>query len=428
MAARSLKISALVIMILGLPVWGLPDSSEKIGQTSGLNRSGLKVSIHVVIVSNDNGQRIARVTPSQFSRWVEFANRTYQDAKIHFDFSPSTNVSFLKSSILNRVTGINDANWKEAKILGNKIAAGFMDSLVVFCRFGPDEGPTGAGFSWTDYNFVVMPGFSDARHCGHDHVDALAHEIGHYLGLPHTFVQESFQNRSEAEDYFKLGGQKRAVFDGDGFTDTAPDPAIRSLECDRVKNIVLGGLTFRLPRRNIMSYYDERDCLTPMQMRRARWVLQKRMGNHMSLPRNTVVVSPIEMESLAVTSRKRCQSAYQSMSAYGIADWSDEAQLFVAGQGTSSVTLALPVQTTGSYRCNLFATQAPDFGIIQVILDGQILASIDLYAPLVMPTGRISLGTVSMKKGKRNLTFRCNSKNQAASGFRYGIDCIELIQ
>ena len=216
------------------------------------------VPIRAVIVSDDDGARTARVTPRQISQWVDFANRTFAAAGIHFDFSPTRGVTPLNNTVINRITGSSDTNWNEAKRLGNEIAARFPDALVVFFRYGPGEHPTGAGFSWTNYNFVVMPGFADARHCGHKHVDALAHEIGHYLGLPHTFAADPFESAAAAETYLAAGGGTAGVFDGDGFGDTPPDPSIRSLECDRTREITLGGVAFRLPRQNIMSYYDER--------------------------------------------------------------------------------------------------------------------------------------------------------------------------
>lgn len=145
-----------------------------------------------MIVSDDDRGRTARVTPRQISQWVDFANPTFE-------------------------------------------AAGFPDALVVFFRYGPGDRPTGGGFSWIDYDLVIMPGFTDAQHFGHAHVDALAQEIGHHLGLPHTFAADPFESAAAGETHLKAGGGTPDVFDGDGFGDTPPDASIRALACDPIE-------------------------------------------------------------------------------------------------------------------------------------------------------------------------------------------------
>ena len=86
-----------------------------------------------------------------------------------------------------------------------------------------------------------------------------------------------FSDVVRAEAWFREKGSRAALFDGDGLSDTAPDPLVRPYECQRVFRMTLNGVPFVLPRRNIMSYYDERDSLSPQQVARVVSVLKSRL-------------------------------------------------------------------------------------------------------------------------------------------------------
>ena len=120
---------------------------------------------------------------------------------------------------------------QQQRVYANSLQAAYPGAFAVFFRWGPDALPTGGGFSWYDYNFVTMGGWDDMGHCGHSHWESLGHELGHFLGLPHTFAVEPFIDQAAAEAYFVSHGKNPAVFDGDGFSDTPPDPGTRTLEC-----------------------------------------------------------------------------------------------------------------------------------------------------------------------------------------------------
>jgi len=409
------RMIALAV-VLGLAV---PSSAAPLSQ--------LTMRVQAIRVSDDDGRRPAPTSPRQMQEWVDFANRAFSCAGIRFEFEPESDFSELHSAIINDMTGTQDANWVQAKRLANSIAARFPGKLVVFSRYGPGPNPTGGGFSWWDYNFVVMPGFAAAGHCGHPHTDAFAHEAGHYLGLPHTFAGSPFRTIEEADGYFRRNRSNPNVFDGDGLSDTPPDPSITPLECAVVSEVTLDGVAFTLPRENLMSYYDERRTLSPLQVQRVRWMLKKRLEGAGSLPENTGATRPIEAESLAVIRQAGGQTSVQPMDGFGKGNWSGGAQLFWASTPGASLVLEMPVHEAGRYWIDVYGTLAPDYGTVQVLLDGaRIGQPWDGYAPVVLASGRLRLASVHLDAGRHELRLQVVGRNAASSGHLFGLDCIDL--
>ena len=177
-----------------------------------------------------------------------------------------------------------------------------------------------------------------------------------------------------------------------------------------------------------MSYYDERDRITPQQVRVVRWVLEQRVAGSraMQLPTNTPASAVLEAEAMEVNGVRDASVSVQSMVGFGAGDWSADAQLFVRGKRGSEVTFGLHTKTTHDQPFRLFATRAPDYGLIRLLLDDEPLgAPIDLYAPVVVPTGPILLDTIRLDPGEHRLTFRIVDKHPASRGFAFGIDAFD---
>lgn len=381
----------------------------------------LSVPVQALVVSDDDGGRRARATGEQFAQWIEFANSAFGEARIQFTFDPDKDLLELSDTVINDLVGAGAENWPAAKRRGNEIAARHPGRLVVFVRHGPGPAATGAGFGGTDLDFVVLGGFEDMRHCGHPHVDALAHEIGHYLGLPHTFVGEPFADVEAAAAHLAAHGGDPLAFDGDGFADTPPDPAIRSLECEREPTVVLGGQTFVLPRRNLMSYYDERDSLTPLQIARARWILERRLTHDMRLPVNRPGAGAHEAEALRVLSTASCSTTVQAMDGFGVGGWSGGTQLFCGAAAGAVLELELAEIERGTHELVLYATLAPDFGSVRCKVDGKRFGpDLDLYAPVVLPTGAIPLGRLRLAAGAHRIAFEVVGKHAESTGHHFG--------
>jgi hypothetical protein len=384
----------------------------------------LEVRLMAFLVADDDGGRPVRVAPADIQRWVSFANDVFRPAGIRF-LLDERDLRVLRSTLINGAMG-GGPTWLATKRVADDVADRYPDRLAIFFRHGPGAQATRQGFSWTDINFVTMPGWPDDTHCEHDHVDALAHELGHHLGLWHTFAR-TFSVPGQAAAFLRENAGALHAFDGDGLRDTAPDPGIDSTECVDSAEVQLEGVRVPLARRNVMSYYDERDSLSATQIRRARWHLQLRRAYRMKLPKNRAP-GALQAEHLQPRTQSGRECVVQSMDDYGPDNWSGERQLFCGSEGPHLVTLQLPVAQSGLHRLELYTTRAPDFGIVQAYLDGEPLgAAFDAWGLSVLASGAVPLGERYLEAGTHELTFVVRGKNAASEGFHLGLDAIALV-
>lgn len=384
------------------------------------------VPVQVFRVSDDDGGRRASVSPEDFENWVRFANNVFAPAGVAFIFSGAPlDFADLRSTLVNNMTGIGDPNWVQARSYANSVARMYPGKMLVFVRFGPGRGPTGGGFSWTDYDFIVLGGYGVVWHCGHASMEHFAHEAGHYLGLSHTFAR-TFPTVGAAESFFAANGPDPALFDGDGLGDTEPDPGIGAHECSPDQTVTLAGTVFALPRRNIMSYYNEADSLSPMQIQRLRWTLDFRAAHGMTAPVNNPAAPVLEVEALRVIQGSGCPHSVQDMSPWRPDRWSNGQQLFLGCADGGWLELEMPVRQGGRYAVDLYATLAPDFAKVSVSLDGRLIGSYDGYAPFVAPSGKIGLGLQTLPPGDHTLRLQASGRNRSSRGYSFGVDCLEL--
>jgi len=384
----------------------------------------LVVPLLALRVADDDGSRPARVTPEQVATWVAYANQVFRPAGVQLLFERGA-FRELRSTLINRLEGTGQVDWGQTKRVADEVASFYPDRLVVFFRHGPGKSATGVGMSWTDYNFVAMPGWLDDAHCGHDHIYALAHEIGHHLGLSHTFARV-FSRPGEAAGFLRDRHGDVRAFDGDGLSDTAPDPGIRTTECGKLLELSLGGVRVPLSRRNLMSYYERVDSLSAQQIRRLRWFLKERRAHHMKLPKNDPV-GALEAEQLELLASQGGRCSMQEMDSFGAGNWSEGRQLFCHSEGQLWARVRLP-SSSGRQRLDLYLTRAPDFGILEVLLDRRpIGAAYDAWAPAVLASGAIHFGEHELAAGDHELSFVVRTKNPASEAFHIGIDAVALV-
>jgi hypothetical protein len=226
----------------------------------------LPIPIHAIQAADSDGQFAASITPAEVKQWVDKTNQVYAAAGVQFYFNPEDPASFstTNNDLINRMMGDGDPGWNAEEAAANAAAANYPGQMLVIFRYGMQIDPNthqrtaaGGGFSSKDYNFVVMPGFTDSQETSH----YLAHETGHYLGLNHTFPAE-FPTLADAQFYFKQHGYDPSAFDADGLSDTPPDPLVQSNEhitpptTLTLKDGNNNDVVFQLPTTNLMSYYN----------------------------------------------------------------------------------------------------------------------------------------------------------------------------
>jgi hypothetical protein len=385
------------------------------------------VHIQAIRVADDNGLRRAQIEIEKVIPWIEEANRVYAGSGIRFLFDPAEDFSDIQSTLINSMMGVEDADWDQAMTAADSVASKYPGKIVVYFRYGPDSLPTGSGFSWYDYNFVAMPGF-DTDVCGYQNIGMLAHEIGHYLGLPHTF-NAIYSDIPEAESAFEKSGYSAAIFDGDGLSDTLPDPYIddSKIQCGTQGTVTLKGVELPIPRTNIMSYYEVRDGLSPMQTTRARYTLAMRYRNAMAMPTNADIPDPIQFEELKVIRSYWETLSTQDMKPYGTHQFGGGKQLFINSAYLSDLIFELKIDKDAIYNIVLYATFAPDYGIFELYIDGILVTdTVDLYAPFVIPSGPVGLGPYLLTAGEHELRIVVKGKNANSSNYYLGLDALSL--
>ncbi len=103
-----------------------------------------------------------------------------------------------------------------------------------------------------------------------------------------------------------------------------------------------------------------------------------------------------------------------------------DAQLFwTDARDGARLELPLQVPRRATYELVLHLTQAPDYGIVRIGVEGKELATADLYGPAVRPAPGVR-ARVALQPGERTVVFLLAGKNRASSGTKIGIDRIVL--
>jgi LGFP repeat-containing protein len=230
-----------------------------------------KVPVVAVLVSDDDGSRAPTVSNTRFSWLIKFNSTILLKAGVQLTWNPA-DIRTYRNTGTNNLT--NDSTTDDVNVW---MEQNFPNHLGIFFH-------QAGAFGREDLRFVFLDSM------GGPGTDALAHEVGHWLDLDHTFIDPTNTvGKGEITDSDPKvvaaaggpGGEWRV--DGDGLSDTPPDPSAKYVRSNRPSWICEGAfrvwspagwsLTFDPQRNNVMSYYGEcgtRNVLTPMQIARMR--------------------------------------------------------------------------------------------------------------------------------------------------------------
>lgn len=381
------------------------------------------VPIRPVLVSDDTGGRPGELDPSMFVEWVSRANEVFAPARIGFSYDPGEGVDLVTDTLINGIEGPESAGWVERVLRGNAIAGRYPGELVVLLSGVGREVEIGSHH----LDFVLMGESRNELMCGDPDPLLLAHRIGLYLGLPHTFA-DIHGSVAEAADTLSDRQQDPSAFDGDSFDDTLPDPGVYTqVQCEDRTSMTIGGVEFELPRGNLMSHYPERLELTLSQVDRVRWMLDLRRSNEMAVAVNDIEGSFEAEDTLSATSGPCGLGAVEPLSEYVGYQWVDAGHLVFPSSEGCRLEFTIPVPAAGSYELFAMGTRGPSLGAVEFLVDGERFLLEDLYAPLTIATGPLSMGTTTIESGSVVIGVEVVGNNTLSSGSSVAIDGFALV-
>jgi hypothetical protein len=108
--------------------------------------------------------------------------------------------------------------------------------------------------------------------------------------------------------------------------------------------------------------------------------------------------------------------------------------LFFDSGGEGSFSLGVPAEKSGVYTLKIHYLRAPAYGKVQLYVNGKAVgdpvdlyrAFVDMFPRDIWPPKEYVFEGIALKKGSNEFRFSISDKNEEATGYRVGIDCIVL--
>lgn len=216
-----------------------------------------QVRLQILRFLDDDGGRGGFDRVQDYRRTISEVNRVYADARVRFIWDPAEDYEEIRSTRMNSLHRASPLADAEVQSIMRRHPGKVQ---VVFCYGDGDGGQYGGS------NGIVLRPLKD-KATRSAMLGGMVHELGHFWGLSHTFLNR-FDIYSDAAAFLAKHNNDPACFKGDTFADTGTDPGLPFVENWGCNSLKMNGLTLRIPWGNVMSYtfYEGHEWFSPQQI------------------------------------------------------------------------------------------------------------------------------------------------------------------
>lgn len=444
----------------------------------------VKLPLLFISAADDDGKNGAELDPVTIPGVIRYLNRVFARARVEVTWDPATGYRKINRTSLNRDFRPDSGVYSNPAVKPpQQDVARFgksRDALLdeyrayfpIVARRGSDwvwdsktgrweDLPTGLSYGGGIVVMAATPG-------NPPDFPAYAHEMGHSLGLDHTFGPSSGSVEAAARLIQEAIGKGlppergEEVFRGVNhyITDVAADPELNWLPGRRlfvtwpeltVPVKLKDGTTrvyhFKPDPFNLMSYYPEGGQIHPTEKKmlanfspQQSQVLRRRaeawlddLGlrpDHSSPPEGTRLdfekmrqltrVGSLATEDLWDVSEFIPPKQYRKPNAV------PGKQIRARTKKGDKVVFEFSAPEAGSYELWWAGTYGPDFGCFAASLNEEPLFTFDAWTPQYMGTGWRRLGERSLKKGANQISVTVTGKNKFSTNHHFACDALVI--